>query len=232
MGLIRKKDRSEKRASQARTGHPPETSSAEESSKDSRPAPDASADTAAGDAPEPSFPTELRLAVEAVAAADTVAPGGSGSDAYGLRAELEASRRRGDDQPAEPKPETSEPAPLRDEPAPEDSMVAARPGQRGRRRARSRGRRPAEEPEATCRRGLPTPDEEPDRGIPDGGRYGGRDGRAGRYRGVGRNVRVRGPCPARGTGALDRREDGDPARPRRRACRPRGRARPNRRRAG
>ena len=94
--------------------------------KDIRPAHDASADTA-GDASEPSFPTELRLAVEAVAAADTVAPGGSGSDAYGLRAELEASRRRGDDQPAEPKPETSEPAPLADEPAPEDSMLAHDP---------------------------------------------------------------------------------------------------------
>ena len=122
MGLIRKKDRSEKRASQARASRSPETSSAEASVKDIRPAHDASAATA-GDTSEPSFPTELRLAVEAVASADTVPPGGSGSDAYGLRAELEASRRRGDDQPAEPKPETSEPAPLADEPAPEDSMV-------------------------------------------------------------------------------------------------------------
>ena len=122
MGLIKKKDRSEKRASQARANRSPETSSTEESVKDIRPAHDASADTA-GDTSEPSFPTELRLAVEAVASADTVAPGGGGSDAYGLRAELEASRRRGDDQPAEPKPETSEPAPLADEPAPEDPML-------------------------------------------------------------------------------------------------------------
>ncbi len=208
MGLIKKKDRSEKRASQARTNRSPETSSTEESVKDIRPAHDASADTAPGDTSEPSFPTELRLAVEAVASADTVAPGGSGSDAYGLRAELEASRRRGDDQPAEPKPETSEPAPLADEPAPEDPMLEHDPDTeaagepdlgavaRGARGDRRRACRPA--------RGAR-------RGIPDGGRYGGRDGPAGRYRGVGRNVRVRGPCPARGTGALDRREDRDPA---------------------
>ena len=127
MGLIRKKDRSEKRASQARTNRSPQPSSTEESVKDIRLTHGASADTP-GDASEPSFPTELRLAVEAVASADTVAPGGSGSDAYGLRAELEASRRHGDDQPAEPKPEISEPAPQADEPAPEDSMLEHDPG--------------------------------------------------------------------------------------------------------
>ena len=163
MGLIKKKDRSEKRASQARANRSPETSSAEESVKDIRPAHDASADTA-GDTSEPSFPTELRLAVEAVASADTVAPGGSGSDAYGLRAELEASRRRGDDQPAEPKPETSEPAPQADEPAPEDSMLEH---DRDNEAAREPDLGPVarHEPEATVA-GPADPHEEPDVASP------------------------------------------------------------------
>jgi uncharacterized coiled-coil protein SlyX len=170
MGLIRKKDRSEKRASQAGTDRPPQPSTTEESSKDTRLAPDTSPDTAAGDAPEPSFPTELRLAVEAVAAADTVAPGGTGSDAYGLRAELEASRRRGDDQPGEDgPPEALEPTPLRDEPAPEVSVLAHDPGDETAGEPDSEAHT-AEEPEAAVAEvAVPedaAPDEEPDPAAP------------------------------------------------------------------
>jgi hypothetical protein len=96
MGLIKKKDRSEKRGSQAggRTQPPMAPGKPAEG--------DAPQGGTAADTPEPSFPTELRLAVEAVAASDGAPAGGGGSDAYGLRAELQASRRRGDENPDEP----------------------------------------------------------------------------------------------------------------------------------
>jgi hypothetical protein len=119
MGLIKKKDRSAKRGSQPSASQP---SRPQESAQHADLGQNAGEQAAAGESAERSFPTELRLAVETVAAADTVAPGGSDSDAYGLRAELEASRRR-DDAAAEPMPEAMEQAPeQRSEP--EESFAA------------------------------------------------------------------------------------------------------------
>src|SRR5262245_29160129 len=92
MGLIRKKGRSDKRASNG-----PSTSPSDPGSwKPSVTAAAAAGHDAGDDTREAAFPSELRLAVEAVAAGDDAAGGGNGSDAYGLRAELQASRRRGD----------------------------------------------------------------------------------------------------------------------------------------
>jgi hypothetical protein len=96
MGLIRKKGRSDKRASDGRSDRPMESPAGRGSWKPAEPAEGATREDGVDDTREAAFPSELRLAVEAVAEGGDAAGGGSGSDTYGLRAELQASRRRGD----------------------------------------------------------------------------------------------------------------------------------------
>jgi hypothetical protein len=96
MGLIRKKGRSDKRASDGRSDRSMESTADRGSWKPAEPAEGATREDGVDDTREAAFPSELRLAVEAVAEGADAAGGGSGSDAYGLRAELQASRRRGD----------------------------------------------------------------------------------------------------------------------------------------
>jgi chromosome segregation ATPase len=96
MGLIRKKGRSDKRASDGRSDRSMESTADRGSWKPAEPAEGATREAGVDDTREAAFPSELRLAVEAVAEGADAAGGGSGSDAYGLRAELQASRRRGD----------------------------------------------------------------------------------------------------------------------------------------
>ena len=96
MGLIRKKGRSDKRTSDGRSDRSMESTADRGSWKPAEPAEGATREAGVDDTREAAFPSELRLAVEAVAEGADAAGGGSGSDAYGLRAELQASRRRGD----------------------------------------------------------------------------------------------------------------------------------------
>jgi hypothetical protein len=96
MGLIRKKGRSDKHASGERSDRTSEAPADRGSWKPTEPAESATREADVDDTRDAAFPSELRLAVEAVAEGGDAARGGSGSDAYGLRAELQASRLRGD----------------------------------------------------------------------------------------------------------------------------------------
>jgi len=104
MGLIKKKDRSDKRAASAGPGGTPPA--VEQGARES-----GGQDAGAGNGPfgseaqEIAFPAELRLAVEGVAASGEGTSTGGGADAYGLRAELQASRRRGSAETGERRPD-------------------------------------------------------------------------------------------------------------------------------
>jgi hypothetical protein len=116
MGLLKKKDRHAGRPS--KEGSSPDRMTPMGDTTPTRegmmPQPAFSEDSPVPDTP---YPTELRLAVEAVAADGASSETSGGSDAYGLRAELEKSRGKTDDH-VDVQPDSDAEAAAADEAAP------------------------------------------------------------------------------------------------------------------